>query len=270
MRHAGIDYGSTLIKAFWHDGTTHRIRSVEGSAIGRADLLRSLTDDGVSHLRVTGIGAPDFSAPGFSLLPADIGVDDEIARQAHGTRWLLNTASTPLNKMLVAAVGTGVSYTSVSGNKAKRSPLGSCHGGGTMMGLARLIGVNDFATLEALAAKGNAPDLLIKDKLPNAPAHLGDLIIAHFAKPGASREDLCAGIFSFTATSVFKDLAVLRSVPFSKKDVVLIGSVARSPVFQRHLLKLAPRFPKKTSLHFPVNGEYAAAVGAWLAGNARA
>jgi pantothenate kinase len=264
--HAGIDCGSTLIKAFWRHGAVDRFVTIDGSVPGIINLAAMMNAEGVRRVRQTGTGANRLLLPNFDAVPAAAGIDDEIRLQADGVRWLMARNGSAPRRMLIASVGTGVSYTKVSGRKAKRSPLGSAHGGGTIMGLAGLVGVSDFAALVSAATKGVPPDMLVKDKLPEtAGTPVGELIIAHFAKPGASLEDTCAGIFSFSAASVFKDLAVLRSFPFSPKDVVVIGTVGAAEPFRSHLLRFAPHLPKGTNVHFPAQGEYAAAIGAWLA-----
>jgi len=166
-------------------------------------------------------------------------------------------------KMLVAAIGTGVSYTKVSGRSAKRSPLGSCHGGGTILGLGRLVGAKTFEALEAGAAQAEPGDLLVKDKLPEtAGTPLGELVIAHFWKESASFGERCASVFNFAACSIVKDLAVLTSIPFSPKDVAVVGTVSASRTFREYLGRWAPLL-KDCRLHFPAQGGFAAAVGAY-------
>jgi pantothenate kinase len=266
MSKAGIDCGSTLVKAVWMAGPHLRLATLSDNVAAQA-AIQTMRSDGVKHIRLTGTGAADFPASDFAKVTRGDGIDDEIRMQADGTRWLLSraTASAP-RKFILASVGTGISYTTVSGRKAKRSPLGSSHGGGTIMGLAGLVGITDFAALTAAAARGTPPDLLVKDKLPATNGTpTGELIIAHFAKANASVDDTCAGIFSFAAASVFKDLAVLRMIPFSPKDIVIVGTVGGCEVFQSYLKKFAPFLKAGTNLHFPAQGEYAAAAGALLA-----
>lgn len=267
MDTAGIDFGSTLVKAYWKKGKQDRFATADGLAAMPA-LTQEMQDDGVRRVRLTGIGGARFTShmeEGFKVVPARAAaVDDEIRLQAAGTRLLmkLETGQAP-RRLLIASVGTGVSYTKVSGRKAARSPLGSAHGGGTILGLGKIIGAKSFKELEDGASRGVPADLLVKDQLPEtAGTMLGQLVIAHFWKDGASFEDRCASVFSFAAGSIAKDLAVLTSIPFSPKDIAVIGTVAASPVFRRCLECWTP-FLKDCRLYFPEKGEYAAAVGAW-------
>jgi len=265
---AGVDFGSTLTKAYWraHDG---RERLMTVTLADQCVLAYEMAREGVRRVRRTGIGqADDAITKRFEIIgaPADA-VDDEITLQAAGARLLFerSLAMPPPKKMLIVAIGTGVSYTKVSGKKAKRSPLGSAHGGGTILGLGRLVGAKTFEELEAGAAKGTPADLLVKHQLPATDGTpLGDLVIAHFTKEDASFEDRCASVFSFAAASIAKDLAVLSAIPFSPKEFVVVGRIGASPTFRQYLQRWLPML-KGCLMHFPKNGEYAAATGAWAA-----
>jgi len=266
MDTAGIDFGSTLVKAHWRKNGEDRYATADGIAY-MPGLTRQLHEDGVRRVRVTGIGGGRFAdhmEEGFKVDRASEGaIDDEIQLQAAGTRLLMERTGWAPKKMLIASIGTGVSYTKVKGRKAKRSPLGSCHGGGTILGLGRLVGADNFGELEDAAAGGRPCDLLVKDRLPATDGTpLGELVIAHFWKDKPSFQDKCASVFSFAAGSIAKDLAVLTSIPFSPKEIVVIGKVSASRVFRYYLKRWAPLL-KDCRLHFPENGEYAAAVGAW-------
>lgn len=264
MDTAGIDFGSTLIKIYWRKGGEDRYATASGLG-DMPPITGEMHRDGVRRVRVTGIrGASAIShmEEGFTVVgPAAGAVDDEIRLQAIGARRLMG-ASAP-KRLIVASVGTGVSYAKVKGDKAKRLPIGNCHGGGTMLGLARLIGARTFQELEAAAAKGDPADLLVRHQVPAlSGSDIGRLVIAHFWGNDARFENRCAGVFSLASASIAKDLAILTAIPFSPKDIVLVGTVAASPVFRRHLEGWAPLL-KKCRLHFPRRGEYAAAVGAW-------
>lgn len=279
MDTAGIDWGSTLIKAYWRKNDEDRYVTADryataGGIAYMAGLTHEMHEDGIRRVRLTGIGGGTFAGhleEGFDVVRASAGaIDDEIQLQAAGTRLLMERRGWAPKKMLIASIGTGVSYTKVNGRKAKRSPLGSAHGGGTILGLGRLIGEDDFGELEDAASGGVPCDLLVKDRLPEtAGTPLGELVIAHFCKDKPSFQDKCASIFSFAACSIVKDLSVLSAIPFSPKEIVVIGKVSASRTFRYYLertveqFKRAAHFLQKCRLHFPERGEYAAAVGAW-------
>lgn len=267
---AGVDFGSTLTKAYWraHDGTE---RYMTVPAADQCVLAYEMQREGVSRVRRTGIGQADEAiTKRFEVIGAPAGaVDDEIALQARGTKGLLyaSLVTRPVSekKLIVASIGTGASYTKVKGKKAKRYPLGSAHAGGTVLGLGKLLGAGDFKSMEAAAANGKAADLLVKDQVPATDGTpLGELAIAHFCKDGLSLEDRCASVFSFAACSIAKDLAILTAFPFSPKHIVVVGTLGGSPVFRRHLERWTGLLLKKQTLHFPAEAGYAAALGAWM------
>ena len=263
MTTAGIDFGSTLTKAYWRaDGKEHFATADDAGDF--EELTTGMRMDGVRIVRVTGVGGSKASLRLAERFPhvrvAEGAVDDEIRLQAAGARLLMGEAP---RKMIVAAIGTGVSYAVVKGKRAKRHPLGSCHGGGTILGLGRIVGANTFEEIEEAAARAEPGDLLVKDKLPEtAGTPIGELVIAHFAKAGASFEEECASVFNLAACSIVKDLAVLTSIPFSPKEIAVVGTVADSATFRRFLGRWSPML-KGCRLHFPAQGGFAAAVGAW-------
>ena len=262
---AGIDFGSTLVKAYWVKGGA--INFATGAKHSDAEIAEYMRRDGVSRLRVVGTGraAAEERFPDFNrVLCTGDPIADEITMQAAGVRYLLDRSTRCPSKFIIASIGTGVSYTMVKGNKVKRSPLGSAHGGGTIMGLAGLIGILSFTDLEAAASGGTPQDLLVKHQLPETDGTpLGELIIAHFNRR-TNFMDASAGILSFAAASIFKDIAVLRSIPFSPKEVVFIGSpVSASPTLRAYLRRYAPHL-KGTTMHFLEHGEFSAAIGAYL------
>jgi len=267
---AGVDFGSTLTKAYWraHDGQ-ERLMTV--TAADQCVLAYEMARDGVRRVRMTGIGlADDAIIKRFDIVAAPEGaVDDEIALQARGARGLLYselaTREVSEKKLIVAAIGTGASYTKVKGKKAKRYPLGSAHAGLTVLGLGRWLGAAGFKELEDAAAKGVPADLLVKDQLPATDGTpIGELAIGHFSKHDLSFEDRCASIFSFSACSIAKDLAILTALPLSPKHIAVVGTLGASPVFRKHLERWTKLLLKGRRLHFPPDAGYAAALGAWL------
>ena len=258
---AGIDFGSTLIKAYWQKDGADCFATLAHKD-GLAELWKRLERDGVTRLRLVGAGARSQARPpGFTTVQAGPGaIDDEIRLQALGARYLMGKAP---RRMLVASIGTGVSYAKVSGRKAVRYPLGSCHGGGTILGLGRIVGANTFREIEEAAGSAEPGDLLVKHKLPETDGTpIGELVIAHFTKADASFEEKCASVFNFAACSIVKDLAVLTSIPFSPKEIAVVGTVADSRVFRGYLGRWMPML-KGCRVHFPAQGGFAAAVGAW-------
>lgn len=179
MSIAGLDVGSTLVKAYWRMGGVDRFMTA-GHDKDHDMLAERMYADGIRIVRRTGIGKPHEAYERFVQNLAPVGaVDDEITLQARGARALLaREAGVSPKKLLVASIGTGVSYAVAKGKSVKRSRLGSCHGGGTMLGLARIIGAKSFEELEAAALKSPSADLLVEDQLPATKGtEFGSLVI---------------------------------------------------------------------------------------------
>lgn len=135
---------------------------------------------------VTGAGAAQWADVLQERRPILVGEFDAVAA---GARLLLewNGVAAPAT-YLIGCVGTGTSAVLVSPVGARRVG-GSAMGGGTFLGLGRLLcGTEEFAALVRLAQQGNrgAIDLLVRDVYREGTGDLpGGLTAASFARPGA-------------------------------------------------------------------------------------
>src|SRR5699024_6038614 len=117
---------------------------------------------------------------------------DEFTALTEGTRFLLHKEKAEVNdEFILVSVGTGTSIFHVTQDRFERL-LGSGIGGGTLMGLGKLIsGENTFQELVELANTGDhkKSDLLVRDiYAPNEPPLLGNLTAANFGKAHLNRE----------------------------------------------------------------------------------
>jgi pantothenate kinase len=267
---AGVDFGSTLVKACWQapDGT---IRYASTADMTRESLATALAADGVSVIHATGIGDTDgLEVPGFELRrgPGDPIVREKL-HQADGVRDLLNLEDGCPDGFWLVSVGTGTSYTMVAGRTFKPYPMGNPVGGGMLAGLGALLGADTSAELDRLASLGNTLDILYKDRLPDlAGKPLGEHVISHFGKAtAASRpEDACTTLIRLVAVQIIRDLLNIGTAfGFEPQgDVVFIGTpISRLSSLKRTLSVYAMGTGMKP--HFPGNGEYAAARGAYNA-----
>lgn len=274
---AGIDRGSSRIKAVWRDadGAHAFASSSDPAEIGETLLAR-----GVKRARMTGIGGgriPGILAVGG--LPGDP-IADEIALQAAGTKRLLaGLPGVPAGDFLLVSIGTGTSYALVpEEGDARRFPLGNSIGGGFIEGLGLLQGL-DVEEIGPLAERGAPLDILVKHLVPSkAGSFEGELVVSNFggianpdriayahAAEGGRIEDVCATIVHCAAVAVIRDVVIASLIPgFAAEDVVFIGTpVARMAALSGHLARYAAALGKRA--HFPENGEYAAALGALYA-----
>lgn len=198
----GVDAGATLCK----------LVRVRGAEIDTA--LRPVDDvDGVraqiaawrpERLAATGGGADRFGDAFDGVPVSQVG---EFAAWGAGAGLMAAREGVALPaEYLVASVGTGTSILAVTAAGAERAG-GTALGGGTIMGLARLlVNCDEFDAVVALAAQGDRRrvDLLIGDLYRTAPlAVLHDLSASNFAKL-ASREpaDLAHAIVGLVGENV--------------------------------------------------------------------
>lgn len=269
---AGIDFGSTLIKAVWEEDGA--LRYVSTADVSRPDLFRMMSKAGIRTAYRTGIGFPSVpSGLGIDVLgPSDDAVNAEIRLQAAGARELLIRSGAPLkwfDRFLLVSVGTGTSFTRVDYPiEVSRFPIGSALGGGFITNLGRVLGVSGAAQIEESASRGEVLDLLVKDIASESA--FGNLPVAHFGKakrptrtPHARwKSDLTATMLHMVGCIVAGD-AVKYAMAMGVDQVVFIGTtVARSPTLRKHLDRYV-RFGGKTPT-FLDQGEYAGALGAYL------
>jgi pantothenate kinase len=264
---AGIDCGTTNTKAVWRTTSGEwRLRSTADSPI--SSILREMRKDGVDEARTTGVGKRP-NARGIALSEPDDLIADEIALQVSGVRHFLSKTQGP-GTFLLAAVGTGTSYTLVHGDTVRRFPFGSAIAGGFIDGLAAALRFDDVSLGEAFASVEEPLDMLVRDVVPAAAGTLaGEFVVAHFGKvrgtdmlrPG----QVLASAVRCVAVSLIRDVMVMGMIDgYAADDVVFIGTtVARFRSLRDAIGRYAAALGKRT--HFPANGEYAAAFGAYLA-----
>jgi type II pantothenate kinase len=200
-RTLGVDVGATLCKIVSLDAPEAAVYypseawdEVRAHVLAHAPVRVGATGGGASRLvavlsgvPVTPVGEFEAWAAGVSMFAAADGL-----------------ALPP--RHLVASVGTGTSVIVVGAGAPVRLG-GTAIGGGTFMGLGRLlVGESSFEKLAALAAAGDRRevDLLVCDVYRDAAGPLvGDLTAANFAKlRSLEREDLAAALATLVGETV--------------------------------------------------------------------
>ena len=148
--------------------------------------------------------------------------------------------------------------------------LGSGIGGGTFMGLGRLLGnKDDYEDLVSLASVGNKGnvDLLVKDIYhPEESPIDGNLTASNFAKAAIGTEpaniDRLAAIVNMMSETIVL-LSKQATEIYNVTDVVYIGStlIGNAP-FKSSLERFSIMFG--LTPHFLQDGEYSGAIGAIL------
>lgn len=189
----------------------------------------------------------------------------EFAAWARGAPLLAERTGLALpERYLVAVVGTGTSVLALDRSGAKRIG-GSALGGGTLLGLGRLLlGVDTFDEICALAARGDRRrvDLLVRDIYPGGEIALpGELNAASFAKL-ASREpqDLAHALVGMLGENIGL-IAGNLARSFGASAVLYCGSTLLHNAGLQDILRWVTAMHGATA-EFPEHGAFCGALGA--------
>ena len=259
-RTAGVDAGATLCKLVLPAPTalhTMKFPSADLSAVQAC-----LREWAPQQVIATGGGAARLAR---ELRDLEVRTVPEFAAWAHGAPLLAARAGLELpSHYLLAIVGTGTSVLALDPEGSRRVG-GSALGGGTLLGLGRLLlGVESFDEICALAARGDRDrvDLLVRDIYPGGEIALpGDLNAASFAKlDSRSPEDLAHALVGMIAENVGLICGNLaRSL--GARAVVYCGSTLLHNAGMQDILRWVTAMNGATA-HFPEEGAFCGALGA--------
>lgn len=283
----GLDVGSTLIKA--------AVPAIGGTKffstkdMSKETLVQKLISVGVTRANVTGIGVYDLP---FKFARA-IGnpIANEIRTQFIGARSLLKSWNypdfcevselTPKDYCLIS-IGTGASFTNVTGDYHQHLPYGSCIAGGWLNKIANHVftdrttystdeqtirAVDGYAQV-ALKAKMSSNDLRIKDVIKTEDDQFNELVIAACGKlpppwPVKDYPSIALTLVNSMVLDIFSRLLMYRHFNEVRSDnVVLVGSTAVLKSVQVLFRRLALFHGITTWV--PPNADYAGACGALL------
>ncbi|MBM7567215.1 type II pantothenate kinase [Paenibacillus sacheonensis] len=269
MRKIGIDAGGTLIKlASMDERGSLELRKVpvrEMSAI--AAWLNGEED---ARIVVTGGRSAQLKAQ----MNKDVPDMAEFMATMRGASYLLREQAFGADAYVLTNVGTGTSIHRVEPEGHARIG-GTGVGGGTLMGLSRLLtGIADFETIVASAKSGTrgSVDLKVSDIYAGSePPIPGELTASNFAKlflrehmDDIAQEDLIASVMGLVGETV-ATTSVLAAGQNGISNIVYIGSsfIRNEPLRDvvRAYTVLRGGVP-----YFPDNGEYCGAIGALLSG----
>jgi type II pantothenate kinase len=269
----GIDAGGTLTKiAVREDGALRLLRfpsaqiertvawlaaEAQGAALaftgGKAGQLRALAEaEGGAHAVAAPVAIAEFDAT------------------CAGARWLLAQQGVSYDSFLLTNVGTGTSIHYVTPDKQERVG-GTGVGGGTIVGLAKLLGANgDYGELAATAMTGERERVDLKVSHIYAgvtPPIPGDLTasnfgnVVHQAGPVGAADALAAvvGLVGETVTTV----SVHAARECGTANIVYIGSTFRGNTLLADIVGRYTRLRGAEPYLLP-DGEYSGALGALL------
>lgn len=266
---AGLDVGATLVKLVLQRGEMLRAR--HPSADPRA-WEAQVAAWAPRRVAVTGGGAAELGAELAGVPVTRVGEFEAWARGAPVVAAQADLDLPP--SYLLVSLGTGTSMLAVAGGRAERLG-GSALGGGTLLGLGRLLlGAGSFAAIAALASRGDRRrvDLLVRDiyrrgDLPLAPeinaASFGKLAQALPGDPAPAEpapEDVADALMGLVGENV-GIIATSLARAAAIETIVYCGSTLDANPALEEAVSFATRAFGGRPLYLP-HGAYCGAVGA--------
>lgn len=267
MKKIGIDAGGTLVKLVYEENGQLHFKTYSTSNMTKlADWVRMVAQN--TRIFITGGKG--------AKLKRTFGQDaiqlEEFSTQVDGTNYLLKKSGKTIDDYILVNIGTGTSIFYVHADGYERL-LGSGLGGGTLLGLGKLLsGSKEFSRLLELAEEGESQksDLLVGDiyKDNDSPI-VADLTAANFGKvhlQQTSEADQIASLIRMIGENILL-LASQAAMMKNTNHIVFTGStVAENLPLQRVITSF--REMLSLDIIFPEKGSHAGALGAWLGGEA--
>lgn len=258
----GIDAGASLWKLAL---VREKEWTTEMLPAGAVDEVRRRVDAWQPEsVHVTGGGGSRLAAAlaGFSARQVS-----EFTAWAHGARTLAGRAGWTLPaRYLLVSLGTGTSVLEIDGEAMQRVG-GTALGGGTLLGLARLLcRTESFAEITELAARGERGrvDLLVRDVYPEGGIALPpELTAANFAKLDSSAPaDLAHALLGLIGENVGITCAAIAHAR-SIETLVFGGSTLEDNPALQEILRLTVQMSGREA-RILQDGAFCGAVGAAL------
>jgi type II pantothenate kinase len=263
----GIDIGSTTTKVAAIDLNNDIIKvktkaidaitSATG-AFGKMIMENHFKLENIEKIIITGAGSSKITDNLFGIKTNKI---DEMKAIGIGGKYLSKK-----DQIIISNIGTGTAIIEVNGNKINHLG-GTGVGGGTIIGLAKeLLKTSDFDTIMQYASKGNIDnvDLNIGDIAETNIGFLNkEYTASNFGKmlDTATKEDMAIGIINLTY-QVIGMVSVFAAKSKNNNTVVFTGNGCNNPIGQNILTGISEMY--KLDFEFPVDAEYATAIGAAL------
>lgn len=228
-------------------------------AVGKLINDNSISVNDIEQINITGVGSGFPQAPIFGIKTV---VVEEFRATGLGGLYLSG-----LDHAVVVSMGTGTAYLEAT-KESVRHIIGSGVGGGTLVGLGRVIaGTSDAVKLSDMATSGDILkcDLTIGDITKNGVTGLPlDVTASNFGKAAddLSREDKMAGVFNLVYQSI-GTVAVMASRQCNIKDIVFTGQLTGLKECQKYLIPFEELYG--VNMVIPEDAVFATALGSCLA-----
>ena len=271
----GIDVGgsATKIAAFQEDGrlmsplfvlAKYPVTSVYG-ALGRFTAENNVRLEDIRSIMVTGAGGAYVGEELYGRPCVHVSEFESVGR---GGLYL-----SELNRAIVVSMGTGTALVYAQSGEKSEYLGGTGVGGGTLVGLSRLLlGMEDLSHVADMALSGDLShvDLMVSD-ITRRGDKLGlrqDMTAANFGKVSdiASKADLSLGLFNM----VFETIGMLSLFAARSKgvrDVVLTGRLSVIEPAAKIFENLNNMFD--LNLVVPFHSQFGTVIGAALTGMER-
>ncbi len=229
-------------------------------AFGRFLCDNSLSLDDIDRVKVTGVGSSYLTKPIYDLECDNVSEFESIGR---GGLYISG-----LDEAIIVSMGTGTALVHAKREGDVTYLGGTGVGGGTLVGLSKLLlGMDNVTHIETLAEQGdiNKIDLKIKD-ISNPGRFDGmsaELTASNFGKVSdlADRADIAAGVIN----TVFETIAMMAIFAARGKgisDIVLTGNMTTLASCKKVFCEMSNLFG--VNFIIPENAQFATVIGAAL------
>ncbi|MBR2461314.1 MAG: type II pantothenate kinase [Clostridia bacterium] len=270
----GIDVGgsTTKIVGFSESGqliepmfvhADDQVTSIFG-AFGKFTDTNDISLDQIQKVMVTGVGSTYLDKGIYGLKCERVPEFDCVAA---GGLYLSG-----LDRAVITSLGTGTACVYAERNGNMEYMGGTGVGGGTLMGLSKLIlGMDNINNIAALAENGNPDkiDLRIKDITNNVSSGVkmeSELTASNFGKISdiAEKSDIALGIINMVFETV-GTLSIFASKNHGKCDIVLTGNLTTLPQAQPIFKNIGDLLG--ASFIIPQYSQFGTVIGAALLGH---
>ena len=260
----GIEQGSGKLISPQLVRADDPITSVFG-AFGKFTAENGLSLSDIDRVMITGVGSSFVEGKLYGLPSYLV---PEFTAVALGGLYLSS-----LEKALVVSMGTGTAVVYAQKGKAAEYMGGTGVGGGTLMGLSRLLlKLDGIEHLSALAKDGDLHkidlrigDITAKDVLSVSK----ELTAANFGKLSdlADKSDIALGLLNMVYETVGM-IAIFAARSKDTKDIVLTGNLSNLP----YAAEIFPTLTEMFGVNFiiPENSPFSTVIGTALCANEKA
>ncbi len=270
----GIDVGgsTTKIVGFRHeaDGTstlitpqlvraTDPVTSVYG-AFGKFTTENNLLLSDIDCVMMTGVGSAGIDKPIYNLPCRRV---EEFRAIGLGGLYL-----SKLEKAIVVSMGTGTALVCAKNGEQMQYLGGTGVGGGTLVGLSKLLlKMDSISHIQSLAKEGDLSkiDLRIGDMMRESGAMPAEMTAANFGNVSdlADKADIALGLINMIFETAAM-IAIFAARAHDIRDIVLTGNLSTDPSAPHTFATLSRMFD--VNFIIPENSGFGTVIGAALCG----